>query len=162
MNRADRTTYDRALDILESRARSVVELRRMLLRKGESASDVDAVIARLRASGLLDDATYARQLTRSKALGAGQSRRRIALELAKKGVMRSVADAAIADVFDQERVDEVAALEQVARKRLASLAKLDPTTQKRRLYAFLARRGYDSEAIAATLRRLLRGEAGAG
>jgi regulatory protein len=154
MNRADRTTYDRALDMLESRARSVVELRRMLLRKGESANDVDAAIERLRGAGLLDDANYARQLARSKALDAGQSRRRIAQELMRKGVARPIADAAIADVFEEENVDEAAAIERVARKKMKSLSELDASTRRRRLYAFLARRGYDSEAIGQVVARL--------
>jgi regulatory protein len=133
--------------MLEARSRSVVELRRMLLRKGEPASDVDAAIERLCGTGLLDDTNYARQLARSKALGAGQSRRRIAQELAKKGVARAIADAAIADVFAEESVDEAATIERVARKKMKTLSKLDAATQKRRLYAFLARRGYDSDAI---------------
>ena len=141
--------------MLESRARSVVELRRMLIRKGESASDVDAAIERLRGAGLLDDANYARQLVRAKALGAGQSRRRIAQELARRGVTRPVADAALADVFEEERVDEAASIERAARKKLKTLAALDAVTQKRRLYAFLARRGYDSDAIGGALREVM-------
>ena len=114
--------------------------------------DVDAAIERLRGAGLLDDSSYARQLARSKALGAGQSRRRIVQELAKRGVTRTIADAAIAEVFEEESVDEAAAIERVARKKLKTLAKLDAVTQKRRLYAFLARRGYDSDAIGTAIR----------
>ena len=127
----------------------------MLLRKGEPAGDVDAAIERLRVAGLLDDSSYARQLARANALGAGQSRRRIAQELAKKGVTRTVADAAIADVFEEESVDEAATIERVARKKLKTLAKLGTVTQRRRLYAFLARRGYDSEAIGTAIRAVL-------
>jgi len=127
----------------------------MLVRKGEPASEVDAAIERLRGAGLLDDSSYARQLARSKALGAGQSRRRIAQELAKKGVTRTIADAAIAEVFDEESVDEAATIGRVARRKLKALAKLDAATQRRRLYAFLARRGYDSHDIATTLRAVM-------
>ena len=154
-----RSTYDRALDMLEARARSVFELRRGLLRKGEPEADVDATIARLRDAGLLDDATYARQLTRSKALGKGQSRRRIGQELAKRGVARAVADEAIVDVFDEEAIDEAAAIETVAQKRMKSLAKLDPAVQRRRLYSFLARRGYRSEDISTVVARLVASDA---
>jgi regulatory protein len=153
--RADRSTYDRALDMLESRSRSVAELRRMLVRKGETSGDVDAAIERLRGAGLLDDTNYARQLARSKALGAGQSRRRIAQELGRKGVSRSVADAAIAAVFEEEGVNEAATIEHVARKKLKMLAKLDAATKRRRLYAFLSRRGYDADDIATTLRAVM-------
>jgi regulatory protein len=146
--------------MLEARARSVAELRRGLIRKGEPPADVDAAIERLRGAGLLDDGNYARQLTRSKALGAGHSRRRIEQELAKRGVERSVADAAIADVFEEEGVDETASIDQAARKKSRSLGALDPTTRQRRLYAFLARRGYGSDAITAAIRRVLGEETG--
>jgi regulatory protein len=159
--RAERTTYDRALDLLEARARSVVELRRMLVRKGEPAADVDAAIERLRSAGLLDDANYARQLARSKALNAGQSRRRIGQELAKRGVARAVADVAIADVFEEEVVDESANIERAAHKKLKTLSGLDALTRRRRLYAFLARRGYDAESIGKIVTRLAGHEASA-
>jgi regulatory protein len=70
-------------------------------------------------------------------------------------VERSVADAAIAHVFEEEQVNEAASIERVARKKLKTLAKLDAVTQRRRLYAFLARRGYDSDAIGGALRELV-------
>jgi regulatory protein len=154
-NKPTRSTYERALDMLEARARAVTELRRLLIKKGEPPADVDAAIERLRVSGLLDDANFARQLTRSKALGGGHSRRRIQQELAKRGVARDVSDQAIEQVFDEEDVDENASLERVARKKLRTLSDADAPTRKRRLFAFLARRGYDSDAIARVLRIVL-------
>ena len=154
-----RSTYDRALDMLESRARGADELKRLLLRKGEPPADVDATLERLIASGLIDDANYARQVARSKALGAGMSRRRIQLELTRRGVAKDVSSEAIADVFEEEGVDEGAAIERVARKKLRTLAKLDLPTQKRRLYAFLARRGYDSDDISNVLRNVIGSDA---
>jgi regulatory protein len=153
-----RSTYERALDMLEARARGSDELRRRLLIKGEPASDVDAAIARLLESGLLDDANYARQMTRSKALGGGQSRRRIQQDLSRRGVDRDVAAAAIAQVFEEEGVDDATTIERVARKKFKSLSGLDSPTQKRRLYSFLARRGYDGEDIARVLRTILNNE----
>jgi regulatory protein len=157
--KAPRSTYERALDMLEARSRGVAELRRLLLRKGEPAPDIDAAIERLQANGVLNDANFARQLTRSKALGAGLARRRIQQELSKRGVARDVSDDAIAEVFDEEGVDEGAAIERVARKKLRLLGKVDPATQKRRLYAFLARRGYDNEDIQRVLATVLSGDA---
>ena len=153
--RPKRSTYDRALDMLEARARGVAELRRLLIRKGEPEADVDAAIERLRANGLLDDANFARQLARSKALGAGLSRRRIAQELAKRRVDRAVSSEAIDDVFESEEVDEEASLERVARKKLRTMSKLDDDTRRRRLFAFLARRGYESEDIQRVVRSLV-------
>lgn len=150
-----RSTYERALDMLEVRARAVTELRRRLIQKGEPPEDVDAAIERLCEAGLLDDANFARQLTRSKALGGGHSRRRIQQELAKRGVARDVSDEAIAEVFEDEEVDEAASIERVARKKLRSLGSVDAPTRKRRLYGFLARRGFDADDIQRVLRILL-------
>jgi regulatory protein len=161
-SRAKRSTYERALDMLEARARGADELKRLLLRKGEPPADVDAALERLTAAGLIDDANYARELARTKALGAGMSRRRIQQELSRRGVSREISSDAIAEVFDEEGVDEATAIERVARKKLRTLAKLDPPTQKRRLYAFLARRGYESDDISNLLRRILDEEADTG
>ena len=140
-------TYDRALTMLAFRARSQRELRRQLIRKGEPEEHVDAAIARLVDSGLIDDAGFARQLARSRVLGPGHSKRRLQAELFRKGVDRSVADEAISEVLDDESIDTDAIIERVARRKLQSLAKLDPEARDRRLWGFLARRGYDSDDI---------------
>jgi regulatory protein len=151
-------TYDRALNMLALRARSSRELSRQLIRKGEPPEHVDVVIDRLHRAGFLDDAAFARQFARSRAVGGGMSRRRIQQELGRKGVARDVGDGAIADVFEEEQVDEAATVEQVARKKLRSLKNLDVQTRKRRLYAFLARRGYDLDDIRRTMRALDSGD----
>lgn len=141
------TTYDRALRMLASRARARAELRRLLLRKGEPAEYVDAALERLVAARLLDDEAFARQFTRSRSAGRGASRRRIQQELDRRGVARATADGAIAAVYDEEQIDEGDVAVQAARKRLRSLSGLDPAVRNRRLFAFLARRGYDSADI---------------
>jgi regulatory protein len=139
--------YDRALNMLAFRARSSAELARSLVRKGEPKDLVDLAVTRLQEQGLLDDAAFAQSFTRAKVLGAHQSKRRVQQELARKGVARAVTDAAITTVFEEEEVDQREVVEQAARKKLRSLAKLDPVVRRRRLYGFLARRGYDSTDI---------------
>jgi regulatory protein len=139
--------YDRALNMLAFRARSSVELARSLVRKGEPKELVERAVARLVEQGLLDDAAFAQSFTRSKVLGAGQSKRRVQQDLARKGVSRTVSDVAIATVFEDEGVDQAAVVEQAARKKLRSLLKLEPVVRRRRLYAFLARRGYDADDV---------------
>jgi regulatory protein len=147
--------YDRALNMLAFQARSARDLRRRLVLKGEEPALADAAIARLLERGLLDDADYARQLTRSKVLGGGASKRRVQQELFKKGVARETADAAIAEVYEDEQVDEQAIVDEAALKKARSLAKLDPETRRRRLYGFLARKGYDGDKIRGAMRRAL-------
>jgi len=148
-------TYDRALNMLAARGRASADLRRVLIRKGEPADRVTIAIERLERAGFVDDASYARQFTRSKGVGGGLSKRRVQQELAKRGVARDVSDEAIETVFVEEGVDEEASIERVARKKLRSLSSVDDATRKRRLYSFLARRGYDSDAIGRVLRILL-------
>lgn len=156
---AKRSTYDRALDLLAFRARSVVELRRQLLRKGEPAENVEAAIARLLEQKLLDDAEFARQFVRAKVVGAGASRFRVVQELGRKGVARGLAEEAVQSLKDDEGVDPSAAIHQVAEKKWRSLSKLDEVTAKRRLYAFLARRGFNPDEIRTAMSALGRSPA---
>lgn len=149
------TTYDRALNMIALRARSAAELRRLLVRKGEPPEIVDIAIERLLRAGFLDDNSFARQFARSKAVGAGFSRRRVQQELARRGVARDIAESAIAEVFVEEQIDDADTIDRVARKKLKSLARLDPQVQRRRLYAFLARRGYEVDDIARTVRAVV-------
>jgi regulatory protein len=140
-------TYDLALRFLEFRARSVAELRKKLLEKGADRAEIDEVIARLLDQKILDDADFARQFARTKLLGAGASRFRIAQELARKGVARPIAAAAIAALEEDEGLDLSASVHRAAEKKWKSLATLDELTRKRRLYAYLARRGFNPDEI---------------
>ena len=152
--------YDRALNMLAVQGRSARDLRKRLIQKGEPAPLVDQAIERLTTIGLLDDAQFARSLARSKAVGQGASKRRVQQEMFKRGVARDVADEAIAEVFEEEAVDEAENAEAAARKKLRSLTDVDAETRRRRLYGFLARRGYAPDAIRETLERVLEEEIG--
>jgi regulatory protein len=152
---AEVAVMDRALNLLAHRARSARELRRRLLQKGEPAPLVEAALERLARMGLIDDAEYARQVARSTAVVRGASKRRVRQELFRRGVASEIADAAIEQVYADESVDAGEIIERAARKRLKALGGLDPETRRRRLYGFLARRGYESDEIRATLERVL-------
>ena len=139
--------FDRALAMLASRGRSVKEMRLALLRKREPEPLVNAAIARLLALGALNDELFARQFARSRLLRGGVSTRRIQGELARRGVERAAVDAAIAEVREEEQIDPADSLRRVAAKKFSSMSKLDPPTRRRRLFAFLMRRGYDADEI---------------
>jgi len=146
-------TYDRALNLLSFRARSARELERRLLQKGVTRERADRVIAKLREVGLIDDAAFARQLALSK-MSAGASRRRVHQELFKRGVAREVADGAVEQVVEEEGLSDAESIERIARKKWRSLASLDEPTRRRRLFAFLARRGFDSDEVSRVVRQL--------
>ena len=145
--------YDRALNLLAFRARSARELERRLVQQGVTPERADRVIAKLRDAGLIDDADFARQITRSKMAG-GASRRRVHQELFKRGVPREVADEAVEQVVEEDGLSDADSIERVARKKWRSLVSLDEVTRRRRLFAFLARRGFDSDEVSRVVRQL--------
>lgn len=151
---APSSTYDLALKLLAFRARSVAELRRQLLRKGRETDEVEDAIHRLRDQRLLDDAAFALAFVRSRLLGPGSSRVRIIQELARKGVSRDDAERAIAELQQTEGVDPLTSIHRIAEKKWRALASLDEFTRRRRLYGFLARRGFNPDEIRSALAQL--------
>ncbi len=123
------------------------QLRRKLIQKEVPAEEAEAVIARLLGAGLLDDERYALAYARSKLVNQGASARRISQDLARKGVNAELSRQAIAQVVDEEEVDTKAVIERVARKKIASMGDLEPVVVRRRLFAFLARKGYELDEI---------------
>ena len=144
-------TYDRAVMMLAARGRAGKDLERQLVRKGEPAEFARLAVERLVSEGFVDDQSYARSFVRSKSAGAGLARFRLKQELGRQGVERTVADEAIAEVFEEEEIDEVATATALATKRARSLSGADPQSRRRRLYSFLARRGYPPSVISAAL-----------
>ena len=145
MNRP--TAYNYALNLLSARPYATRALHRKLIQKEYTAADADDAIRRLVSAGLLDDEKYAEQYARSKILGTGASKRRLTQELYRKGIRGDVATNAIANVIADEEIDTAAVIDRVARKKLAQLGDLQPLVLRRRLFAFLARRGYDVDEI---------------
>lgn len=150
------TPYNRALDLLSARAYSAKELRRKLIQKEVPAEEADGVVERLIEAGLLDDAKYAASYARSKMLGSGASARRIKQELGRKGIRGELAGQAVEQVIADEEIDTRAVVERVARKKLTSMGDLEPLVLRRRLYGFLARKGYDVDEIQSVMQTLFR------
>jgi regulatory protein len=141
------SAYNYALNLLSPRPYATSALYRKLIQKEYSAADAEEAIRRLVDNGLLDDAKFAEQYARSKMLSTGASKRRLQQDLYRKGIKSDVATEAIASVVADEGIDPAAMIERVARKKLAQLGDLEPLVLRRRLFAFLARRGYDVDEI---------------
>lgn len=162
--------YDKALATLGARARSTADLRRWLKTKDFTDAEIAPVAEKLTALGLLDDREYARSFARSRlAPSRGFGPRRVAAELARKGVSRALIDEVLAEHAAEQQAEVSAAKEQgtaprlssaeaAAAKKLRALEKLEPEVRRRRLYGYLARRGFSGEEIAAVLRKAGRRE----
>lgn len=141
---------------LRSRSLSLAEAR-TALRGVDGVDDaiVSDIIDRFLDLGYLDDASLAEQVTMSATERRGQGRRAVAQTLRKRGVPRDVADAAIAEMPDD---DAERALE-FARSKMRSVGGKDYDGDLRRLAGQLARRGYPS-SVALTAARTALDEAG--
>ena len=148
------SAYSRALDALSRRSRSAADLSRWLRNRKYEPDDIAEVVERLNGSGLLDDQKYAQAFARSRLLDRKLSRRRVLAELGRSGVARETALAAVDAVIEDEGVDEVASVESVAARKLRTMTSLDRNVARRRLMAFLARRGYDLDMVRSVVRKL--------
>ncbi|HEY6090513.1 MAG TPA: regulatory protein RecX [Gemmatimonadales bacterium] len=135
-----------ALRALARRAHARLDLRRRLLQKQHPPHAVDGALERLSAAGLLDDLRYAFDYAASKAR-RGRGPARLVRDLQAQGVERRTAEDAVRRSLAAEGVDPHDAVRALAQKRAKQLAGLPPVVRKRRLVAFLARRGFNGGEI---------------
>jgi len=141
--------WDDALVYLGAQARARKEVERKLARK-YPAEVATQVVERLAGGGWLDDAEFARIYVRSH---PEHGQRRLAVDLARRGVDRAIAATAVQELVGKQ--DAVAQAREAAASRLSRMTGVDRETAQRRLSGFLARRGYDFEAISGALAPLL-------
>lgn len=134
-----------ALRLLEYRPRSRQELRRRLRQKDFPVSAISRVLDRLEERGLVADEDFAQQLVCSLARRRNLGKRAILDKLRRAGISRDIAEATIErELADY---DEASRAQQAAEKYLPHLADLAPEKQRRRLQAYLYRRGFSYSII---------------
>jgi regulatory protein len=132
--------YERALNYVMIRPRSVREVRDYARRKKWSPEDTAAIIDKLQTRRYLDDANFARAWVESRVLGGKTSRRKLQMELKTKGV----AEDSIKRALEQAKFDDSHALKElIAKKR--RLPKYAADDQK--LMQYLARQGFSFDDI---------------
>lgn len=141
------TNYEKALQAaltyLDYQSRTRREVERRLLRAGYEADDIEAVLHELELAGYVNDERYSSEWVESRGQRHGIGRTRLAQELMRKGVDKETTDQALSELDPETEFTQ--ALE-LARKRAGVILAPDPA-QKRRLAAFLQRRGYNWSII---------------
>lgn len=135
-----------AVRSLMTRGRARGDLRRRLVQKQHPPRAVDEALARLDARGLLDDQRFAVEYAARHA-SRGRGPARLVADLLRQGVDRAVADRAVGDALAEEGIDPESALCAVATRRASQLGDLTLAVRKRRLLAYLARRGYRGSEV---------------
>ncbi len=141
-----------ALSLLGYRARSAAELRRRLLRKDYPAPLVEEIVADLAQRGHIDDADFARAFVRDRVRSRPRGRGRLVQELRARGLADDAAREAVDAVYREEAVSDETLARTLAERWLgkSGMGKTGPD-ERRRLHAFLARRGFFGDVARAAL-----------
>lgn len=149
-------SFDKARDyaflLLKFRLRSENELVERLKLKRIPGETIKEVVSFLKEKRFIDDSVFARGWINwrlKKPLGL----RRITQELRQKGVDKEVIEQEIAKVKDYSENKTVLEL---AKGRLNRLKGIDQVSARRRVYAFLLRRGFSPGAVIEALNQLCR------
>ncbi|MGK3953686.1 regulatory protein RecX [Microbacterium sp. I2] len=143
---------------LRVRSLSVREARAVVAERDLDDEAVETVLDGFLRRGYLDDAALAEQLIHAGVDRKGQGRQVIARTLAKRGIPRDVADAALAALPD----DDLDRALEFARAKARSLRDVDRDTALRRLTGQLARRGYPGSVAMTAARQALDEQGGSG
>ncbi len=145
--------YRTVLRCLELRAYARSDLGRRLVRKGHPRQAVETALERAAGLGLLDDAAYARNYVQTRA-ARGRGPSRLTRDLLVMGVKRSLIDRALAAEWP-EGSDRSSMPLVLATKRAAQLAALPRQTKRRRVLAYLARRGFSGREVSDMVERVV-------
>lgn len=130
--------------LLKHRARSVKEARERLQRAGYSVEILERVIAEAIAQGQLDDETFARLWVQGRLTLKPKGRALLVRELRAKGIADEIIERVLSE-FEPEMEESL--IRDLIERQASRYAHLDLNTRKRRLYAFLRRRGFSPEMI---------------
>jgi regulatory protein len=140
-----------SLNALARRGVSSAEMADLLARRELDADEIEVEVARLEAVGLLDDGELARTLIRNLRERKGLGRSAINAELRRRKIESDAIDEAMQEAFPSDGVDELTRARELAIKRAPQLRSLDPETARRRLGAFLMRKGYSGSIVASAV-----------
>jgi len=141
---------DAAARFLETRSRSVAEVRRRLTTAGYRPELVEGAITRLAELGMLDDEAFARTWVESRDRARPRGERALRDELRLKGIDRAIVDLVLEERRATEEdatppPDRAAAMRLLEKHRRTLDRVGDPRQRRHRAYALLARNGFDPE-----------------
>jgi regulatory protein len=148
--------YDVALRALMRRAHSVQEMKRKLERRSENKLLVQLVMARLKESGLIDDARYAKQFARQRTESRKQGRFRVARDLRARGIP----DRQIAEALEEtaKTTDEGAMVRARIERKLRSYRGEIDEKKMASIYGSLLRAGFSADVVRRELKTIVKEE----
>ncbi len=133
-----------ALEMLQEEIYSKSQMSRHLEKEGFTDETVETIVTELIQAGHIRDRQFAEKWIQRRIKSNPRGRKLLKQELIEKGVDRKTAEQVINEV--NAEVEAKLAL-QIAEKQAKKYKHLTNQAAQRRLYGYLARRGYDSDLI---------------
>ncbi len=147
---AEEVAFQNALKVLSFRPRSIFEVQKKLKDYGFDETVINSVLERLKQNGLLEDQSFAQTWIENRTVFHPRSRKLMALELRQKGVPDEVVQNALAaGVVDDETMAYQSAIQYVRR-----LRGLEWPEFRKKLSAYLLRRGFSFETVSPVVRQV--------
>ncbi|MCU1470498.1 MAG: regulatory protein RecX [Glaciihabitans sp.] len=140
-----------SMHALTRKGMSSAEMTTLLLSRDLDAHEVETEVTRLEQVGLLNDHELANTLVRTLRDRKGLGRSAITAELRRRRVDASAVEEALEDAYEVSGDDELTRAREIAIKRAPQLRSLDAETARRRLGAFLMRKGYSGSVVASAV-----------
>lgn len=140
MSEREKQALISALRLLAATPKSGKQLHEKLVEKGFDLEEVARVVERLESQGILNDRALAQSVMNSLLNRRPSGRRRIAFEMERKGIGKSLICETLQRYTSQEEREK--ALE-LARDKRERWQRLDRVKRRKRIYDLLLRRGFD-------------------
>ena len=137
-----------SMNALARRGMSIAEMRDYLIGREFEGDEVELELERLMGVALLDDEHLAATLVRTLRERKGLGRSALTAELRRRKLEPAAVESALDDL---ETGDELERATDIALRRAPQLRSLDQATAKRRLGAFLMRKGYSGSVVSAAV-----------
>lgn len=153
VERARKKTFDRAVNLLTYKPRSIMELRTRLMEKEWTNSViVEEVIKKLESYGYLNDAQFAKNFAAARLRQKPIGKRVLKQKLAQKKLDKETVNEAIEKAFEETPEAEI--IDRAIEKRLRVKGKPTERADVKKFYDFLLRQGFSYDLVRDKMREI--------
>jgi regulatory protein len=149
-------TFERALNLLSYKPRSLAEMRARLMEKDwAEEAVVDQVIARLEELGYLNDEEFAANFANSRLTAKPIGRSRMRRDLQRKKLPSETVENALDEAYEQQSEEEL--IDRAISKRVRLKGAPATREEAKRLFDYLVRRGFSYDLVIRKVREAGKG-----
>ena len=149
-------TFERALNLLSYRPRSLAEMRARLMEKDWAEEEVvGQVLARLEELGYLNDEEFAANFANSRLAAKPIGRSRLRRDLLRKKLPSETVENTLDEAYEQQSEEEL--IDRAIGKRLRLKGAPTDREEAKRLFDYLIRRGFSYDLVIRKVREAAKG-----